>query len=244
MSLSRRLSLALLLAGCVAAARPAAAAEGGFSATLANDEIASAGITGLTVEERSALDALVAAEVAIARSENRRELADTFLGRRTAEERRRAGLDRLDAAQQARLNELVAAAIAAGPKPRQRPRLKESDVLNPRRRGEIHGSVSLAYGWGSGGRDFRASSLWLNYFDPDSGLGIGLGISDFRGDGFYGYYPGYYPEYFGSRYYSLLPVQATYAPITDFHRNPRTIGGDDFPFAVPSRSRGERGKPR
>src|SRR6185369_760647 len=103
-------------------------------------------------------------------------------------------------------NELVAAAIAARPTPKERPRLKDSDVL-AKNKPQIHGSVTVAYGWGAGGRDMRAGSLWLDYYDPESRIGLGVGLSTSEG-GYYGYYPNYYggaayyPGYYGTRYYA------------------------------------------
>jgi hypothetical protein len=155
----------------------------------------------------------VADDLAFARRENLTDLGGTFVSRRTEAARKQAGLDRLTPEQLARLNELVGAAIATRPTPKERPRLKESDVLSAKRRGEVHGSVTMMYGWGRGGREYRAGSLWLDYQDPDGRFGLGVGISTFDGDGFYGYYPGYYypgdyyyadyyPGYYDTRYYT------------------------------------------
>lgn len=168
------------------------AAEGGFSATLPVEQQTAAGLPTLTADERAALDRLVADDLTFARRENYAELAGTFVTRRTEAERRQAGLDRLPPEQLARLNDLVAAALAIRPAPKARPRLQESEVLGAKTGGEIHGSVSVAYGWGRGGRDFRASSLELNYYDPESRIGLGLRITTTHG-GYPGYYhPGYY----------------------------------------------------
>lgn len=187
-----RLGLGLLAACLLTATATLAAGEGGFTATLSIEQRDLAGLTTLTPDERSALDQLVADDLAFARRENITELDGTFVTRRTEGARQQAGLDRLSPEQLAKLNELVAAAIASRPAPRERPRLKESDVLAAKRRGEIHGSVTLAYGWGSGGREFRAGSLWLDYYDPESRFGLGVGISTIEGDGYYGYHPGHY----------------------------------------------------
>jgi hypothetical protein len=184
------------LAGCVLIAGGALdAAEGGFSATLSSEQREVAGLNGLDETERAALDQLVADDVSVARREQLTMLDDTFLARRDAVARKQAGLDRLTPAQLAKLNELVAAAIAARPTPKARPRLKESDVV-VKRRGEIHGSVTLSYGWGAGGRDFRAGSLWLDYYDPESRIGIGVGITSIEGGGYYGFRPGPYRDRF------------------------------------------------
>jgi hypothetical protein len=190
-----RLGLRLLAGGALIAAGRLAAADGGFTATLSNEQREAAGLNALNDDERATVDRLVADDVAFARREKLTALDDTFLARRDETRRKLAGLDRLTSAQVATLNELVAAAIAARPTPKERPRLKESDVV-VKRRGEIHGSVTVAYGWGAGGRDFRAGSLWLDYYDPESRLGIGVGLTSIEGSGYYGYTPGYYPDRF------------------------------------------------
>lgn len=193
----------LLLAGWLMLATGSLrAAEGGFTATLSLEQKTAAGVTTLTADERTALDQLVADDLAFARRENLTDLGGTFVARRTEADRKQAGLDRLSPEHLAKLNELVAAALAARPTPKERPRLKESDVLNAKRRGEVHGSVTVMYGWGRGGREYRAGSLWLDYQDPDGRFGLGVGISTFDGDGFYGYYPGYYyPGIYYADYY-------------------------------------------
>jgi hypothetical protein len=176
-------------------------AAGGFTSTLSTDQQATAGLTALAPAERAALDRLVAAELAVVRQGELRDLAGTFVSRRSEAEQKSAGLDRLTPAELAKLDELVAAALAARPKPKERPRLKDDDVIGAARKPEIHGAVSFAYGWGGGGT-FRASSLWVDYFDPASGLGVGIGLATISGDGFYGYYP----DYYGSRYGVAAPV--------------------------------------
>jgi len=186
------------------------AAEGGFTATLSLEQKTAVGVPTLTADERTALDQLVADDLAFARRENITYLGGSFVSRRTEADRKQAGLDRLAPAQLAKLNELVAAALAARPQPKERPRLKASDVLSAKRRGEIHGSVTVAYGWGRGGREYRAGSLWLDYYDPENRFGLGVGISTSDGDGLFGYYPGYYypggysadnyPGYYDARY--------------------------------------------
>lgn len=208
------------------------AAEGGFTATLSLEQRTAAGVTTLTADERTALDQLVADDLAFARRENLTDLGGTFVARRTEAARKQAGLDRLAPEQLAKLNELVAAALAARPTPKERPRLKENDVLSAKRRGEIHGSVTVMYGWGRGGRDYRAGTLWLDYQDPDGRFGLGLGISTSDGDGFYGYYPGYYypggyhadyyPGYYDTRYYTYT------APRVYLDASSRADGRDDF----------------
>ena len=213
------------------------AASGGFVGTLSGNEQAAAGLPALSAGERAALDGLVAAELAEVRQGEPHPPAGTFISRRTAAERTAAGLDRLTAPEQARLNEMVAAALAVRPKPKERPRLKDDDVISAERKPEIHGSVSFTYGWGGGGT-FRAGSLWVDYFDPVSGLGVGIGLASISGDGFYGYYP----DYYGARYGTAAPgyLDASYrGPARDeyFPGSAASLRGGWDPFG-----RGRRGR--
>lgn len=219
----------LLLAGWLMIAGTLRAAEGGFAATLSIEQKTAAGVTTLTADERTALDQLVADDLAFARRENLTDLGGTFVARRTETARQQAGLDRLTPEQLAKLNELVAAALAARPTPKERPRLKESDVLSAKRRGEIHGSVTVTYGWGRGGREYRAGSLWLDYYDPERRFSLGLGISTSDGDGYYGYYPGYYPgRFYGDYYPDYHDVRYSSTPRVYLDATYRADGRDDF----------------
>ena len=118
---------------------------------------------------------------------------------RTEEEKGRAGLDRLTDAERKRLDELVANALAARVAgPRNRPRLKDSDINGPARKTEVHGSVSVGYGWGRGG-EVRTGSVYVHTYDPDTGVGIGIGVSTASGNGLWGW-PGYYDSFYGYPY--------------------------------------------
>ena len=188
--------LALFVGSLLALTTPLSASEGGFGATLSLEQQSAAGLPILTAAERLVLDQLVAGELASVRKGEVPELTGTFVSRRTDAERTAAGLDRLSPAQLTKLNGLIAEALAVRPKPKERQRLKDSDVFN-QAKPQIHGSVTMAYGWGAGGRDFWGSSLWLDYYDPEKGFGLSVGLSNFSGDGLFGYDP----YYFGSRYY-------------------------------------------
>lgn len=172
--------------------------SGGFTATLSSDEQTSAGLTRLSADEQITLNTLVAREVSLARQGNVKAFAGTFSSRRKPAERTMAGLDRLTPAELEQLDRLVATAIAAGPAPATLPRrLKPSDVASRENRLEIHGEVTLAYGWGSGGRDMRAGSLYTEIYDKETGTTLGLGYSQFSGDGCWGYGDPYYcDDYF------------------------------------------------
>jgi len=172
------------------------AAETGFIPTLTTEQQLSTGLTRLSADQQTALNALVAREVSLAHQGNVRAFAGTFVSRRKPAELKAAGLDRLTAEEQDRLNDLVALAIAAGPvKPEPR-ELKPGDVSVTDRL-QIHGSIGLAMGWG-GGRSFRAGSFFTDIYDPVTGLELGIGLSAMSGNGWMGWdgYPGYYDPAF------------------------------------------------
>ncbi len=84
--------------------------------------------------------------------------------------------------------------------PRERPRLQDNEVVSLKRRLEVHGGMSLTMGWASGGRNFREVGAWTSFFDPQSGFGMGFGISRLSGDVPYDYGYGFYPGgYYGGR---------------------------------------------
>ncbi len=168
------------------------AVEGGFSAALSAEQMNSTGLTMLGSGEREALDHLVAGEVSQARQEGSGELEGTFFARRTDGEKRQAGLDRLTPGQLTQLNALVAAAVAASPKPKERPRIRDADVFSAPKKPEVHGEFSLTYGRDCDGSSFRGASMWVDYFDPNSGLGFSVGISRSTSKGLFGFYPGDY----------------------------------------------------
>ena len=184
--------LGLLLAASLLVLTPAALAAGGFIATLTAAQQSAAGLPRLSAAEQSALNTLVAREVSLARPGNVKAFAGTFTSRRRPEERAATGLDRLSAAELEQLDQLVANAIAAGPVlPTPPQRLKPQDVARKDRL-EIHGEVTLAYGWGSGGREMRAGSLYTTIHDRDTGTTVALGLSQASGDGWWGYPWDYY----------------------------------------------------
>jgi hypothetical protein len=201
----------------LALASPLMAADGGFTATLLTEQKAAAGLNALSDPERTVLDQLVTRDLTQVRQENPVEPAGTFLTRCTPEEREQAGLNRLTPAELAQLNQLVATALMAHPKPKERPRIKDNEILVEKPKPEVHGEVSLTYGRSSGGGTFRGASFLVDYFDPATGLGLSVGVSNVTGRGFYGYYP----NDFGSPYYyggaaGLMAAPYRSSPYDDF----------------------------
>jgi hypothetical protein len=188
---------------------PLLAATDSFTATLSGEEQAAAGLNILTDAELETLDQLVADDLIRARQLKTSALHGSLGTRHPEAKIAAAGLDRLTPEQLARLNELVDKAVYARPQPRERPRLKESDVLSEQGRLQVHGGMSFTYGWAGGGRNFRETAAWVSYYDPVTGLGLGFGFSNFSGDSPYGYYMGdyysrgVYPA--AASYYSARP---------------------------------------
>jgi hypothetical protein len=195
------------LAACLAITlAPLRAAESGFSSTLSTGQRSATGLEQFTADELAMFDVLVASDLATAR-----QLRITTFGERFSDRHRgqKAGVERLDSEQLAQLDELVADMIAAQPQPKDRPRLKDNEVVSLQRRLEVHGGMSFTYGWASGGRDFREAGAWVSYYDPVSGLGLAVGFSQYSGDvlypyGYYGYGP--YPyAYNRGGWYGAVP---------------------------------------
>lgn len=199
MSGARPFRLSLLFAGLLACASVLGAATGGFSSTLSADERKAAGIDRLTADETAAFDALVAGDIAQARQAKSSTIAGSLPSRHPAERLHAAGLDRLSAAQLATLDAFIAESLLARPAPRARPRLGSDDVIVEKRKLEVHGGFSFTYGWAGGGRNFRDTSAWTSVYDPDTGLGIAVGLGHFSGD-VLSPYEGYDPYYDGYAY--------------------------------------------
>jgi len=209
----------VLLAGLLATLGGSLHAEDRFTATLTAEEMASAGLNLLGSGELSTLDHLVARDLAQARQLNLTALPGSLSERHSETERQLAGLDRLSPEQLASLDRLVTNAIARRPEPKERPRLKDADLLSEQGRLRVHGGLSFTYGWAGSGRNFREASAWVSYYDTQTGLGIGFGFSNYSGDYLpYSSYPGY--DY-GRGYY---PVNGTYPGASRFDWNQTSIG--------------------
>jgi hypothetical protein len=60
---------------------------------------------------------------------------------------------------------------------------------------EVHGEVTLAYVWGSGGAHGYGASMVTTATDPSGKFSLTVGISQFNGKGFRRYSPYYPGEY-------------------------------------------------
>jgi len=184
----------VLLTGLLAAlAAPLPAAGGGFTAALTPEQKAEAGLATLSSGQLGALDRLVAVDIVRSRHIRLPALTDPYSQRYSAVETKEAGLDQLSPEQLAKLDGLIASAIAAAPpppslQPRERPRVRDGEILSEKGRMQVHGGMSLTMGWASGGRNYREVGAWVSYFDPVTGLGLSVGFSRSSGDMFGGSY--------------------------------------------------------
>lgn len=170
------------------------AAAAGFSEELNPTERASCGIAKLSPAQVAALNGLVGHEVVAAHEGGVTGFASTFTDRCTPSERASTGIDRLTDADRSSLDALVARAIAAGPPPGQAftysppakavPPAPVTLVSQPPHV-EVHGDVSLTLGAGSHGSYFYGTSADLFVTDPTGKYTIGVGISEYRGKGYF-----------------------------------------------------------
>jgi hypothetical protein len=179
---------AVLLSGLLAALGPALTAGGSsFTGTLSLEQKTETGLATLGTNELATLDRLVATDIIRSRHIQLPPLADPYSRRYTEAETKEAGLDRLTTEQLAKLDTLITAALAAAPQspslqPRERPRLRDGEILSEKGRLQVHGGMSLTIGWASGGRNYREVGAWVSYFDPVTGLGLSVGFSHYSGD--------------------------------------------------------------
>lgn len=175
-----------LLSGLLLPASTLRAEESDFSVRLHANEFVEIGLTALSQDELTALNQLVAREVASARQGGVTAFRGTFLSRRTPAERTTAGLDKLTPAGQDRLNQAVATALAVRNAATTVGVAPAADVggidVRSALKPEVHGSVTLGYGWGRGG-SYRFGSVDTWYYDPESRITIGLGVGTVRGSG-------------------------------------------------------------
>ncbi|MEO7599615.1 MAG: hypothetical protein ABIV50_11825 [Opitutus sp.] len=169
-----------------------------LSVALLPDEREAAGLKALTSDQTAILDALVRRDIAtMSRPAPAKETrAARFSERLTPDERTNSGLTLLSSAQVAQLNDYVArlsAPLDPGSRGGWSSTSRDSAVsVNNLRRGpEIHGSISLMFGVGSGGYSERGGAMVVSIEDP-SGVSLAFGYSEIHTKG--GYYPGYYRD--------------------------------------------------
>lgn len=178
------------------ATRASADDEPRFSTTLTAAQRTEAGLEHLNDDNIAVIDALVRADEAAFRRRGRAAIAGNFSKRRTEHETEIAGLAKLTAEQRSRLDELIARRTAPSPQltaevgaPSSPPRSVVERSTKPPGL-EVHGSVSLTYGWSKAG-DIRGGSMVVTAQDPSKRLNVTVGYSEYRGKGLIPYYDPY-----------------------------------------------------
>jgi hypothetical protein len=185
-----------LVFGLVLGLGAARAAAFTFSRGLSPDERAACGLAKLTAAQVGALDAYVGRDVTLAHEGGVTGFASAFSARLNPQQRSRAGIDRLSEKERAFLDTMAGRAIAIGPPPSQefsyRPNLSAppppEDVVSPPPAVQVHGDLSFTVGGGSHGSSFYGTSMDVFVTDPSGKFTIGVGVSEFRGRGFFGPY--------------------------------------------------------
>jgi hypothetical protein len=169
----------------LAAAASAAPADGRFSEKLTDAERQACGLDRLTSDQVAALNALVHRDATVVLVSDGVSAPKRFSTRLFPDEFRSAGLDRLTPPQLARLDALVDASLGrvdptatltsapASPPP-------TTEMTQPHPFPEIHGMVSLTYGFG-GGTSFKEATTALYWVDPTHHLEIDVAYSELQG---------------------------------------------------------------
>lgn len=162
-----------------------------FSQALTAEERTQAGLTVLTSDELASLDALVRRDLGTRTSITEAPTADdknrtTFSQRLTADERRVTGLARLKAEQITHVDGLVdrfagaalARTLLAPPAYLARTRHARAAEERNDPRKNIRGTMSLSYGWGSGGYSEKTGAMTVTYDDPAGRYSVTVGYAE------------------------------------------------------------------
>ena len=217
--------LACLLGGLMPGARAADETEPRFSSTLSPAQRAEVGFDQLSIDNIAVIDALVRLDAANATRLVRNNIRTTrFSERRTGHERDIAGLGRLTPEQLKKLDQFVALRIPAPPTDADLAyssvRLDTTTpVVTVKKPGpELHGSVSLTYGWSKYGST-RGGDASVTFVDPRKRYSVTVGYSEYHGNGL-APYPGTAPPYLSpysvlNRYYPYPAYRPTTPVISD-----------------------------
>ena len=168
-----------------------------FTTSLTEEEKTAAGLPRLTNEQLQALEAQVQHEITTARQGDTVAFSTSFTHRRSPQQRKDAGLDRLMTPELTRLDSLIAAAVANRPSPispsagtaaASSSSANSVQIIKPKM--EVHGELTLSYMSGSGGRSGYGASMVTTVIDPSHTFAFTVGLSQFRGKGLF--YPGEY----------------------------------------------------
>jgi hypothetical protein len=161
-----------------------------FSDSLSTEQKAAVALSKLSPDQVAALNAQVKREITVAQQGDAKGFASSFTHRQTPQERASAGLDQLSTPELRALDALVAERVAHPPVVSNVPaRTTAVGVVETvTHKPQMHGEVTLTYGMGSGGRNFYGGSMVSTYVDPDKGYSLTIGLSQYRGNGYFGRY--------------------------------------------------------
>jgi hypothetical protein len=180
------MKLWLLVVACTALL-PVRAAEGTasrFSQMVGTEERAAVGLAKLSSDQLAALDALVRRDTATRGAVNADGAAPAaFSQRLTSDERRVTGLTlltpeelaKLDAAVERHASATLARALLAPPV--YASRKSRVEPTETKAKPEIHGSLSLSYGWGKGGYSEKTGAMVVTVDDPSRRFGLTIGYA-------------------------------------------------------------------
>lgn len=153
-----------------------------FSQILTPAERTATGFDHLTAEQAKSLNGLIERDITSARQGDVVAFAKSFTQRRTPDEWKRAGIDRLTDNERAQLDRLVATALAARPVV---PYVRypytpagQGSVSVDKPKPEVHGEVSVFVGAGSGGYSAYGGAFDATVTDPSHRFTLGVGMSD------------------------------------------------------------------
>ncbi|MCF3649852.1 hypothetical protein [Synoicihabitans lomoniglobus] len=197
-----RFSALIAAFGCAAAAQDQGWTPSiDFLDRMATDERLATGVHELSEQEGANLENLVAYEVASARAGGVSGFAGTFSSRRSAEELKATGVDRLSDDQRERLDQHIAGFLADTPavpyitrseRGRNRGAATDADMMgeNDGPKLDVHGSVTLTVGASSEG-SFYGGSATAIISDPKGRFHAIISYGTMKGD----------LPYYGDRYY-------------------------------------------
>jgi hypothetical protein len=177
-----------LIAVALLLALSANAETASFTSTLTEENKAATGVAKLSPDQLVSLDTQVAREVSVARQGDTPAFSTPFTRRRSPQQRKDAGLDQLMTPELRRLDELVALAVANRPAPPS-PLITKPFVSTPPGgdwvevtpyKLDVHGEVTLAYMWGSGGRSGYGASMVTTVSDPAGKFAFTVALSQFN----------------------------------------------------------------
>jgi hypothetical protein len=179
-----KLWLILLASAALLPLRAAEGTAGRFSQMVATEERATVGLTKLSSDQLAALDALVRRDT-VARGSLHADAAApaAFSQRLTADERRVTGLAqltpdelaKLDAAVERHASATLARTLLAPPV--YASRASRIETTEKKAKPEIHGSLSLSYGWGKGGYSEKTAAMVVTIDDPSRRFGLAIGYA-------------------------------------------------------------------